>query len=121
MKTYRMACSMTVEAVEQRIKTVTRRDPATWKYLKRGDELVLVRKLMGLKKGQKQEVIARAVVVDVTVEQLGAITPRDIVREGLGDMPVDEFIRWWADEHGHKKDDRPDLLPCRRIEWRYLE
>lgn len=117
----RMSCSMTVDAVEQRIKTVTRRDPETWKNLKRGDRLTLVEKAMGLRKGEKQRVLAEVKIVDVTVEMLGAITPRDIVREGLGEMPVDDFVRWWADEHGHRGDERPDLLMCRRIEWKYLE
>lgn len=47
----RMSCSMTVDAVRDRSKTVTRRHVDTWRDLKPGDRLVLIEKGMGLPKG----------------------------------------------------------------------
>ena len=44
----RMSCSMTVPAVRDRTKTVTRRHVDTWRDLAPGDRVVLIEKGMGL-------------------------------------------------------------------------
>lgn len=122
--TRRMSCAMTVPAVRARTKTVTRRHVDTWQSLRPGDRLTLIEKGMGLKKGEKQVVLAAVEVVKVTIEPLATIElPGEIGREGLGYMTGPEFVAMWADSHGYRRvtDGLARLaLPTRRIEWRYL-
>lgn len=119
----RMSCSMTIEAVRERRKTVTRRHVDTWRHLKPGDRLTLIEKGMGLPKGAKQVVLAEVEVVDVRVERItGVLTePLATEREGLGHMHPSEFVLFWMRGHGYRiQVDKPTEVPCRRIEWRYL-
>jgi hypothetical protein len=116
----RMSCSMTIDAVRNRTKTVTRRHVDTWTTLKPGDRLTLVEKAMGLAKGEKQVVLAEVEVVSVCVELLvGGITVAECAREGFPDMTPAQFAAMWLRSHGHVNDDA-HLVECRRIEWRYL-
>lgn len=120
--TRRISCAMTVEAVENMTKTVTRRHPDTWRNLKPGDELIPVAKAMGLKKGEKQRKLARVLVTDVRVEPIHLMTSdidtsyglQECRLEGLPEMTPAEFVTFWMNAHGHS-------TWCRRIEWRYLE
>ena len=118
----RMSCSLTIDAVRERRKTVTRRHVDTWTNLKPGDRLTLIEKGMGLPKGARQVVLAEVEVVDVRVELLSLITASDCEREGLADLTPAEFQRMWLDSHGyrHLAIESHGVL-CRRIEWRYLE
>lgn len=126
-----MSCSMTIDAVQARTKTVTRRRVDTWQNLKPGDQLTLIEKGMGLPKGAKQVVLAEVEIVDVRVEPIGFVhhcfgdfTCRlEVHREGLPDMTPVEFISMWLQSHGYSNsaaDVRRGDTPCRRIEWRYL-
>jgi hypothetical protein len=143
----RMSCSMTVDAVRDRTKTVTRRHVDTWLHLRPGDRLTLIEKGMGLAKGEKQVVLAEVEVVSVAVETLRQVNGVEVKREGLwyeavagsigwedyydlDELPVVWFRAFWAAGHiGGTIDDwaigerNPLLLgvPCRRIKWRYLE
>ena len=135
----RMSVSMTLDAVRNRTKTVTRRHVDTWKNLQPGDRLTLIEKGMGLPKGAKQVVVADVEVVDVRVEPILAVTQSEICREGFdhngwGDLA---WAAWWAKGHGHtvptwerhqpypewQREAREALtdVECRRIEWRYLD
>lgn len=128
----RMSCSMTIAAVRDRTKTVTRRHVDTWCTLKPGDQLTLIEKGMGLPKGAKQVALAEVEIVDVRVELLGNIheehilnfngevVPFGVAREGLR-CTASEFVRFWADGHGYRNHEHPADIPCRRIEWRYLD
>jgi hypothetical protein len=136
-----MSCALTIDAVRSRTKTVTRRDPATWTALKPGDRLTLVKKGMGLKKGETQVVLAEVEIVSVWIEPLRALTYDEIIAEGInGHLKPNEWASWWVGEHGWKpyyrvhnpiswrvwwaKGDQVVALedvPCRRIEWRYLD
>lgn len=120
----RMSCSLTVDAVRDRTKTVTRRHVATWTTLAAGDRLTLIEKGMGLKKGDRQVVLAEVEVVSVHVQALATIaTDGEREREGLGHLTVPEFVDLWVKSHGYwHVTDRVDrlCLPTRRIEWRYL-
>jgi len=125
----RMSCSMTIDAVKERRKTVTRRHVDTWKNLKPGDRLTLIEKGMGLPKGAKQVVLAEVEVVDVSVENLHeGIFDRDVdpevevEREGL-DLTPEEFFRFWMESHGYRPRSQNEAMGvvCRRIEWRYLD
>lgn len=134
----RMSCAMTIPAVRNRTKTVTRRHVDTWTALKPRDRLTLIEKGMGLPKGAKQVVLAEVEVTDVRVEPLGYIYSEGA--PGLGDEGVivravqargfdlgrclDWFVSWWAGSHGYGRNLHPDiaeLIECRRIEWRYLD
>lgn len=128
----RMSCSMTIDAVRDRTKTVTRRHPDTWRTLKPGDRLTLIEKGMGLAKGEKQVVLAEVEVVAVRVEPLHLIDDADIRREGLAGMSRWEFCRMWLASHGYARLLRGrfganewietwESIECRRIEWRYLD
>lgn len=118
----RMSCSMTIPAVENRIKTVTRRHVDTWTTLKPGDRLTLIEKGMGLPKGSRQVVLAEVEIVSVSVEPLGRICdePNGTVREGLPEMHAGGFLRFWAEGHGYRAHRLPGAILCRRIEWKYL-
>ena len=120
----RMSCSMTVDAVCARTKTVTRRHPDTWATLTPGDRLTLIEKGMGLPKGAKQVVLAEVEVVSNRVERLGLVDEFEVHAEGLAPMAPTAFMRLWADSHGYRTTTGlVDLeqVDCRRIEWRYLD
>ena len=118
--TRRMSCSMTVDGVLTRRKTVTRRHVDTWTTLRPGDKLTLVEKAMGLPKGARQVVLAEVEIVSNDIVRLDDIDDADIAREAL-DFPTtrEEFCRFWL--AGHKYNLlRDGYVMCRRIEWRYL-
>lgn len=130
----RMSCSMTVDAVRNRTKTVTRRHPDTWTALEPRDRLTLIEKGMGLPKGARQVVLAEVEVTDVRLEPILAITSTEIRREGFDpdEMSPVEWATWWAGCHGYsipiqprswRPIDAADLadITCRRIAWRYLD
>lgn len=121
--TRRMACSLTIDAVREQRKTVTRRHVDTWRTLTAGDELVLVERGMGIPKGGRQVLLARVRVTDVRVEPLIDVDADDLLREGITDMGVLAFSCWWAQGHGHGAAWSPEQLAgitCRRIAWEYL-
>lgn len=134
----RMSVSLTVDAVRDRRKTVTRRHVSTWRDLQPGARLTLIEKGMGLPKGAKQVVVAEVEIVSVRVEPILAVTASEIAAEGFdpnewGDLA---WAAWWAIGHGHRLSRwGPDQsypewqryaraaladVQCRRIEWRYL-
>lgn len=118
----RMSCALTIDAVRDRSKTVTRRNPDTWSTLAAGDRLTLIEKGMGLPAGAKQVVLAEVEVISNTIELLGDITPAEVIAEGFPHMTTGDFMRFWADAHGHADDPDYgiDFVEVRRIEWRYL-
>jgi hypothetical protein len=128
----RMACSLTIDAVRERRKTVTRRHVDTWKTLAAGDRLLLIEKGMGLPAGSHQVVLAEVEIIDVRVEPLIRLWKSreygddELEREGIDTMSPNLFAYWWAESHGYGKINvtlrcPADLAPimCRRIEWRY--
>lgn len=121
----RMSCSMTVDAVRAHTKDVTRRHVDTWRNLKAGDRLTLIEKGMGLPKGAKQVVLTDVEIVDVRVEPLGLVQFGDeVTREGFPELTPFEFMLMWAKSHGYTNGLQHGPLhriPCRRIEWRYLD
>lgn len=120
----RMSCSMTIDAVRDRTKTVTRRKLGTWLNLRPGDHLTLIEKGMGLAKGTKQVVLAEVEVVSVRDEEIACVTADEVIAEGFGRFnwtPAD-FIRFWLGSHGYNAGRvNEGAVYCRRIEWRYLD
>lgn len=118
-----MSCSLTIDSVKARTKTVTRRHVDTWKNLKPGDHLTLIEKGMGLPKGAKQVVLAEVEIVRSEVEALHWVEMgAELEREGFPDWSAEDFMAMWAKAHGYAAVPASDRLwlPCRRIEWRYL-
>jgi len=119
----RMSCSMTIEAVRDRTKTVTRRHVDTWKTLAVGDQLTLIEKGMGLPKGSKQVVLCEVEVTAVTIEPLSALNPAECAAEGFPSYTPFEFAAMWMSGHGYAlpaDEHSVNRISCRRIEWRYL-
>ena len=117
----RISCAMTVDAVRDRTKTVTRRHVDTWKTLKVGDRLTVVEKAMGLPKGARQVVLAEVEVIDVRVEPLGRIGwegAAGTAAEGLAHLTPAEFAQFWLEGHGYRWPTTATVL-CRRIQWVY--
>lgn len=136
----RMSCSMTIDAVRNGSKTVTRRHVDTWRTLKPGDRLTLVEKAMGLPKGAKQVVLAEVEIVSVRVEPISLMSSdvrygrQEVALEGFAVDEWDpvEWATWWCGHHGYSIPILPrswlpvdlgDLrgINCRRIEWRYID
>ncbi len=139
--TRRMSCSLTIDAVKERRKTVTRRHVDTWQDLRgrrkptsSGDRLILVEKAQGLPAGAKQVILAEVEVVDVRVEPISLLTAdvrygrQEVALEGL-DMTPAEFVSFWRRSHGYGDEvwddelilDPPPVVQCRRIQWRYID
>lgn len=120
----RMSCSLTIDAVGARTKTVTRRHITTWKNLRPGDRLTLIEKGMGLAKGERQVVLAEVEVVSNTFVRLWDIDEDECAREGFPHMSPPDFIDMWIESH-HVPDfrDQNEAMHyvVRRIEWRYLD
>lgn len=126
----RMSCSLTIDAVRTRTKTVTRRHVDTWRTLQPGDRLTLIEKGMGLPAGARQVVLDEVEIVDVRLEPLSAMTLADVAAEGFGPgsalggrdgWTVRDFTVMWLGSHGyHAERDSPARVQVRRIEWRYL-
>jgi hypothetical protein len=75
-------------------KDVTRR--LGWKKLRPGDRLIVVRKAMGLKKGEKVHRLGEITVRNVREERLGDITREEVVREGFPEMSQAEFVSFFC-------------------------
>ncbi len=86
----RMSFALTERQLLDGTKTVTRR--LGWAFLRPGDELLAVRKCMGLKRGERQHVLAKIRVKYVTREPLCIVTDADAGREGFPGMTGAEFV-----------------------------
>lgn len=110
-----MSFSLTTEAIQTKDKTVTRSQG--WSQLRVGDLIQPIEKGMGLKKGEKQVLIGKPIVIlEITTDEIQAIDLADVRREGFPDMSVEEFIHMYCKANKVKPWDR-----CRRICFDYLE
>jgi hypothetical protein len=116
-----MSCALTIDAVRNRTKTVTRRSVDSWKTLKIGDHLTLVEKGMGIPKGGKVVRLAEVEVMWVGICALEDITPAEVKAEGFPGKSPQWFIDFWLSSHPNAFEDCAGDTPVRRIEWRYLE
>lgn len=85
-----MSFALTERQLLDGSKTVTRR--LGWRGLKGGDEVLAVRKCMGLAKGERQQVLGRIRVKSVRAERLDEITLDEVEREGFPDSTVTGFV-----------------------------
>lgn len=93
-------------------KDVTRR--LGWANVRAGDELVAVRKAMGLRKGEKQVELGTVRVVAVSTEPLSSITAEECRREGFPLLSPAGFVELFCKANGCL----PDAL-VRRIEFAF--
>lgn len=116
---------MTVDAVRDRTKTVTRRHVDTWATLNPGDRLTLIEKGMGLAKGERQVVLDEVTIANVDVISLyGGMTDEECAREGFPEMTPDDFVEFWLDSHRVPQfatQNEAMAYEVRRIEWVYDE
>jgi hypothetical protein len=108
-----MAFTMTIDAFKNRKKTVTRRKG--WAFLKPGDEVNAVEKMVGRRKGEKVVSLGRIEVLSVRREPLSLITQDEVVKEGFPDCTPAQFIRMLVNQ----QDMKPNALVT-RIEYKYL-
>jgi hypothetical protein len=109
-----MSVALTVDAVIERRKTVTRR--LGWRQLQYGDRLTLCRKVQGRKADEPLDRLAEVEVVSVRIERVDDITAEDVRAEGFDALTPAEFVEFFC----RSMNCRPyDLV--RRIEWRYLD
>ena len=111
----RISFALTTTQVQMKTKTVTRR--FGWDNLKPGDRLQPIVKGMGLKKGEKQQLLNGPIeIVSFRKEPLNAITPADVIAEGFPDWTPETFVHFLCKKHSVK----PDAI-VNRIEFKYLE
>ena len=108
-----MSFALTTGQVMRQEKDVTRR--FGWWFLKPGDIVNAVEKSMGLKKGEKVNVLARIRIVSVRAEPLNAITHDDCRREGFPDFNPVDFVRMLTAHYGCE-----ETKTVNRIEFEYL-
>lgn len=91
----RMSFALTERQLLDGSKSVTRR--LGWASLRPGDELLAVRKCMGLKKGERQHVLARIRVKDVRREPLArASVLGEATREGFPELEGYKFVEFFC-------------------------
>lgn len=109
-----LSCFYTQRQVRNRTKTETRR--LGWKFVAPGDELNLIVKGQGLKRGERVERTARVRVVAARREPLRTIDQPACVREGFPELTPDEFVAMFCKHMGCRPSDRVTV-----IRWVYLD
>lgn len=111
-----MSFMLTEGQIRDRSKTVTRR--VGWRFLKPGQVLNACRKCMGLRKGEKVEVICQIRVVSVRREPLDYIRfeMEGTKSEGFPLWSSRKFIDFFCETHRCGGDEQ-----VTRIEFEYLE
>lgn len=107
-----MSFALTTQQVRDRQKTVTRR--LGWWFLCSGDVVNACVQCMGLKKGQKVDVICQIRIISVHPEELNWITQEDVIREGFPDWTPDQFVEMFCEHNGCESD-----VLVNRIEFDY--
>ena len=88
-----MSFTRTPQQMRDGTKTVTRRHPDAWATLKPGDSVQPVLRTQGLKKGERHEFLCPPIeIVSNALEDVGAITAIEVIREGFPGMSVSEFV-----------------------------
>lgn len=89
-----MSFALTERQLMDGTKTVTRR--TGWANLQPGTRLLAVRKAMGLKAGEKVQVLCEVDVVSVRREALCCIDAEDCAREGFPHLTPADFIAFFT-------------------------
>lgn len=92
-----MSVALTEPQIRAGTKDVTRRNG--WRNLKVGQQIQLIRKGMGLKKGEHPVKVRMIEVVAVTFERLDTISAAEVRREGFPEMSATEFVAFFCRTH----------------------
>lgn len=106
---------LTIPQFRARTKTVTRRNG--WAFLKPGDLLMGCEKCQGLGKGGELVKLGAIRVKDVRRERLGLITLDDCIREGFPEMSPPQFVEMFCKTH--KGVTRQTIIT--RIQFEYVD
>jgi hypothetical protein len=119
-----MSFLLTTPQILARTQTVTRR--LGWKFLKAGDLIQAVDRVMGFKKGESPKRLAVLRVTNVRRESLDMLVDDyrsvfnygrgEVDREGFRGMPVEEFVDLFC--ASHRRCERDAMVT--RIEFEYL-
>ena len=105
---------MTTQQLVDGTKDVTRR--FGWWNLKVGERVKAVKKAMGLKKGERMEVLGIIEIVSTRKEQLKEITKDDCRREGFPDFEPHQFVEFLVKHYGVHPDATINRIEFKRIE-----
>lgn len=94
-------------------KDVTRR--FGWWFLKPGDQLRVVEKTMGLKKGEKMKVLGVIEIISTHAEPLNSITPMDCKREGFPEFSPAQFVDMLREHYGCCPGETVNRIEFKRI------
>jgi len=108
-----MSFAMTTDQIRARTKTVTRR--IGWWFLKPGDEVCAVEKVMGFQKGERIKPLCMIRILSTRRTPLNAITQADVIKEGFPDWTPTQFVEMLVD---HYKID--PSVTMNRIEFKYI-
>lgn len=109
----RISFALTPDQILSQTKTVTRR--FGWNNLKPGDVLQPIRKGMGLKRGQKQELLGCPIeIVSFRKERIDEIRSDDVAREGFPHWSPCDFVDFLCSHHRV-----PRSTIVNRIEFKY--
>ena len=110
-----MSFALTRKQLLDGTKTVTRR--AGWKTLRVGTRLRAVNKSMGLRRGERPEVLAVIEIVSVRREPLSKIDDADAAREGFPGLTAGEFVDFFTSKLGGDRDQELTRIEF-KIVWR---
>lgn len=110
----RMSFALTERQLVHRHKTVTRR--LGWEFLNPGDEVIAVRKCMGLKRGEKQHALGKIRIKSVRREPLFYVNEHEARLEGFPEMTGREFVEFFC--RANKCDAMAEVT---RIEFELVE
>lgn len=94
-------------------KTVTRR--LGWRFLAPGETLIVVRKAMGLKRGEKRVLLGTIYVNSVRRERLDAITCDECAREGFAHLTPGAFVEFFCRAHRCQSDEFVTRIEFERL------
>jgi len=92
-----MSFALTTAQFMSKQKTVTRR--LGWGFLKAGALVCGVKKVRGLKKGEKITRLGLIKILSVRQEPLNAISQADVAKEGFPDLTPAQFIAFFCSYH----------------------
>lgn len=110
----RISFALTEQQFLDGSKDVTRR--LGWRNVVPGQELLAVRKAMGLRKGERQHVLGPIRVKSVRFEPLSRITQEDCAREGFPNMTPTVFVTFFCGANGCKPDTEVTRIEFQRLE-----
>ncbi len=110
-----MSVSLTERQVRERRKTVTRRPG--WKDLRANGHLMLCRKVMGLRAGERIVRITPFEVISVWREPMSAVDAEDVAAEVFPDWMPAEFVEFFCRTYAGCNRD----TEVTRVEWRDLD